>query len=135
MILILKSFLGRSPSFTSLNFSSTVLSCSFIEAYSSVPSFFLICCFYFYVSCRLVIFPDLGGMAFYRRSHMCPISTLSSLVVPLCGLSESVCRCGLTTMGYLVGLTGSCPVTCQALLCVEADDQCLVGLNHKVYGT
>ena len=78
MILILQSFLGRSPSFTSLNFSSSVLSCSFIEAYSSVPLFFLICCFYFYVPCRLVIFPDLGGMTFYRRSPMCPISTLSS---------------------------------------------------------
>ena len=37
-------------------------------------------------------------------------------------------------MGSLVGLTGSCSVTCQVLLCVEADDQCLVGLNHKVNG-
>ena len=62
------------------------------------------------------------------------VQSAHSLVAPLCELSEPVCRCGLTTMGSLVGLTGSCSVICQALLCVEADDQCLVGLNHKVNG-
>ena len=37
-------------------------------------------------------------------------------------------------MNCLVGVAGPYPVGCQALPCVEAGGQCLVGLGHKAYG-
>ena len=64
--------------------------------YSSLVSFCLILCFYFCVFGRLVMFPDLGEVAFYKVHPMHPSSSLPSrhqiymlLGCPLYGLHGS----------------------------------------------
>ena len=49
-----------------------------IGTYSSVPSFFFISYFYFYVFGRLVLFLHLGVVVFRRRQPMYPSSPLTS---------------------------------------------------------
>ena len=44
--------------------------------YSFVTLFCQICCFYFFVSYGLFMFPDLGEVAFCRRPAVCLNSTL-----------------------------------------------------------
>ena len=55
-----------------------------IGTYFSVPSFFLIVSFYFYIFGRLVLFLDLGVMVFGRRQSMYPRSPLSSCHRGIC---------------------------------------------------
>ena len=67
--------LGRLPISTLLSYG--VLSYLF-ETCSFVASFYLGCCFYFYVSGRLVMLSDLGEAALCRWHHMCPSNTFCS---------------------------------------------------------
>ena len=66
------------PFSTSLSFSSGILSCFFPWNMFLRHLFCLTCYFYFYVSGRLVIFPDFREVAFCRRRPMSPSSALPS---------------------------------------------------------
>ena len=109
MIITLNSLLGKLLISTSLSSSSGVLSCFLSVTYSSVTSFCPICCFYFHVFGRCVMFPYLEEMTFCRRPSMSPSSVLPSghqscmlQGYPLCGLYESFCCGRLTTVSGLV---------------------------------
>ena len=68
----LNPFSGRLAISTLLSSSSGfIFLVSSFETCSLVASFCLTCCFYFYVSGRLVTFPDLGEVAFCRRCLVC----------------------------------------------------------------
>ena len=84
MIITLNSLLGRLPVSTSLSSSSRIYIFSSFGTYSSVALFCRICCFYFYVFGKLVVFPDLWEVAFCRRCPMCP-----SITHPL--VTQAVC--------------------------------------------
>ena len=69
-VITLNSIIGGLPPSTSLCSSSGVLSFSFFVAYSSVASFYLICCFYVCVSSTLVAFYNLGEVISCERSSL-----------------------------------------------------------------
>ena len=76
-IMTLNSFSCRLPVSTSIS-SSRVFSFFHLEHVLPVASFCLICCFYFSVCGRLVMFLRLIEVALCRKSPVCPCSALPS---------------------------------------------------------
>lgn len=89
---------------------------SFFGTYSSLSSFWLILCVYFYVSCKLVTFTNSGEVRLYRRHPIGPYSTLPSghqnCRMPLYRLHGPFCYGGLTRVGVTLWLWGSTLWSC-----------------------
>lgn len=91
-----------------------------------MPHFALVCCFNFYVFGRVVKFPDLGEVAFYRRrpvssnSAISLIRTISFSGAPCVGLHGPFCCGRLTPVNVLLGMAGPQGSWLTGSACVEA---------------